>query len=812
MSSFYSNPQKFFEMMAQANPNLPVSPSFPSPAEVRKKSTAYSKGIFNSWTTLRDVLARREKVIRKRWMNKSKEQRKKILLAAWPSMPERHRPDFYELQKTGPRAASRNIEAFKYPYVNQEDLLQGRALLLFLNSRGRNPPHAFAHADLEATHVGQTSKMIVPAFLNEYTMYIAGELDPASYGRLVSWDDDEDAFMLQQNGLQFQPGTGLLVLEIQSKIYSFLLECCYQLFHDVPRDELASLQLPEQPEPPPIVASETSYAQLSSVAAEAPYRLPAKLDTHRLVLLVEAKRAAAEDHVWDLREDPGYFASVAVDRAQHRQESLLDVRGQRHPHDDDEVFWNRVIRGIPVEAYMSFLSWDLLYNYAVSLDDAFKSAGTLDHGQPLPKKLETALVELCFAAEMTSNGLIGELKSSVPASSPMRERFVREPQQPGTAVIRTKTKQGVGKDPLLQLFNLLWDADQVFLTQLPNLVDELQRCVDHDPSQKGRMSSYVAEYFSDLALIAQLIRQVKTFFPWAAGLEMEMSPESRGPGYAKATEDAATVYGFFREDITPNLARIVVPLSRHLQYPIERAHNVTNVNTCRQAEDQLDRLWKVVDAHFRKHTGKTLHEIFLSHNVKAREIHRTPELTPPSPKVSQPADKEKENEALGDSFSRLDIEPDKPGKFKGPEVSRESKLKTRGPSHPPDSSDATPPVPDDPTPLSTPPFPVFTLPRRAYKVFASLFPTPSNPSQGGEISWTDFLHAMTSIGFAAEKLYGSVWQFTPPDGLDWENTNTRGIHIHEPHPAPKMGLAMARRVGRRLGRRYGLGAERFALA
>jgi hypothetical protein len=139
-----------------------------------------------------------------------------------------------------------------------------------------------------------------------------------------------------------------------------LLECCYQIFHDVPRDELASLELPEQPEPTPIVASGTSYAQLYSVAAEAPYRLPAKLVTHRLVLLVEAKRAAAEDHVWDLREDPGYFASVAVDQAQHRMESLLDVRGQRHPHDDDEVFWNRVIRGIPAEAYMSFLVWDLL--------------------------------------------------------------------------------------------------------------------------------------------------------------------------------------------------------------------------------------------------------------------------------------------------------------------------------------------------------------------------------------------------------------------------------------------------------------------
>ncbi|KIW14764.1 hypothetical protein PV08_07549 [Exophiala spinifera] len=810
-SSISSNPQAFFAMMAQANPDLPVPPSFPSPSEVRNKSMTYSKEIFTSWTIIHDILARREEVIRKRWVNKKKEQRKKILLDAWPGMPERHRPDFYELGKTGARSASRNTEAFKYPYVNQEDLLHGRALLLFLNSRGRNPPHTFAHADLDATHLGQTSKMIIPVFLNGYTMYIAGESDSDTYGRLVSWDDDDDAFMLQHNCLQFQPGTGLLVLEIQSKIYSFLLECCYQILHDIPRDELVSLQLPEQPEPPPIVASGTSYAQLSSLAAEAPYRLPAKLDTRRLVLLVEAKRAAAEDHVWDLREDPGYFASVAVDRAQHRQESLLDIRGQRHPHDDDEVFWNRVIGNIACDGYMSFLCWDLLHKYTVSLDDALKSAGTLVHDQPLPKKLETALVELCFAAEMVSKGLIGELKSIVPASSPVRERFVREPQRPGTAVIQTKTKQAVGKDPLLQLFNMLWDADKVFLAQLPNVVDELQRCVDHDPGQKSRMSSFVAGYFSDLALITQIIRQVKTFFPWAAGLELERGPEKRRQGYDRATKDVGTVYESFNEDIAPNLARIVVPLSRHLKYPIDKLYNATNVNACRQAEDQLDRLWKVVDGHFRKHTGKTLHAIFLNHHVKAREIRRTPEWTPP-PIVPPPPPKGKENEALSNSFASFGIETDKPGKFKESEVPRSSKIKTRGPSHLPNSSDATPPVPEDPTAVSTGPFPVFTLPRRAYKVFASLFSSPSNPSQGGEVHWTDFLHAMTSIGFSAQKLYGSVWQFTSPDGRDWENTETRGIHIHEPHPVPKMGLSTARRIGRRLERRYGLSADRFALA
>lgn len=47
---------------------------------------------------------------------------------------------------------------------------------------------------------------------------------------------------------------------------------------------------------------------------------------------------------------------------------------------------------------------------------------------------------------------------------------------------------------------------------------------------------------------------------------------------------------------------------------------------------------------------------------------------------------------------------------------------------------------------------------------------------------------MSSTGFAIEKLYGSVWQFTPSD-LDVE----RSIQFHEPHPSGKIPFRMARR-------------------
>ncbi|KAI1963871.1 hypothetical protein LOZ58_001731 [Ophidiomyces ophidiicola] len=92
--------------------------------------------------------------------------------------------------------------------MNVEDLVQGKLFLLFVNSRGRNLPSAFAHADLDAFHLGHVTGNIIPAFLNEYTMYLDGD-SATAYGRIVSWDDDDDAFDMMYTGRAVHPGEGL---------------------------------------------------------------------------------------------------------------------------------------------------------------------------------------------------------------------------------------------------------------------------------------------------------------------------------------------------------------------------------------------------------------------------------------------------------------------------------------------------------------------------------------------------------------------------------------------------------------------------
>ncbi|KAI1867582.1 hypothetical protein JX265_007384 [Neoarthrinium moseri] len=64
---------------------------------------------------------------------------------------------------------------------------------------------------------------------------------------------------------------------------------------------------------------------------------------------------------------------------------------------------------------------------------------------------------------------------------------------------------------------------------------------------------------------------------------------------------------------------------------------------------------------------------------------------------------------------------------------------------------------------------------------------------------------MTSIGFRAEKLYGSVWQFAPTEKLQLY----QALQVHEPHPNPKIPHWVARAIGRRMSRRWGWSLDTF---
>ena len=122
--------------------------------ETQSECTKYAVLVFKGYTRLRMIVKRFDRIIEKRWLKKSLDQRRKILLQAWLSMLASHRPDLGAVRTPGKtRQTTRpRVSAHLWPYVVQEDLLQGPLLPLYIRSRGQNFPDLFfAHEVEEAS-------------------------------------------------------------------------------------------------------------------------------------------------------------------------------------------------------------------------------------------------------------------------------------------------------------------------------------------------------------------------------------------------------------------------------------------------------------------------------------------------------------------------------------------------------------------------------------------------------------------------------------------------------------------------------------
>jgi hypothetical protein len=285
-----------------------------------------------------------------------------------------HRPDFEAFRKETKEQRVRGTkyrEAFVWPYINHEDLSKPKSLVLLLNARARHHPSHFAAADSTANHFGKVTHAIQPVYLNEYVMILNGVTDPAKYGELIAWDDHPDAFEWMHTQKQFLPGDGLLVLETQERILRFLLDCVRVILHDIPEDKLTSETYPVQPEPHLKTEVEANgFESLVVMAAEAPYRLPSRIDFKRMELLLGARVSAAKDHIWALREEPDYFADKILEIRDNRIEMLKDTKGNIHLAllpGAGPVVTARAIPNLVLEAYAELEFFTELHRQAKKL-------------------------------------------------------------------------------------------------------------------------------------------------------------------------------------------------------------------------------------------------------------------------------------------------------------------------------------------------------------------------------------------------------------------------------------------------------------
>ena len=263
------------------------------------------------------------------------------------------------------------------------------------------------------------------------------------YGKLLSWNDHPDAFDWMFKQIQFLSGEGLVIMEAQARLLNFLVQCCLQLLHEIPESNLTSDSFPVLPEPQLKPESEiTGFESLGVIASEAPYRVPAQLDLSRIEWLLAAKASAAEDHLWALREDPGYFTRTLLELEEHRQEMLKDLHGKDHPvrsHGRQGILWARIIGTALSNAYYELEFFSELSNQAKNLISLQrKYADDISPSKDLPGDYLEALLRFQFYLNQGAKGPLSNLKHAAVASPPLRRHFVRQP--PPNARRRAKTR------------------------------------------------------------------------------------------------------------------------------------------------------------------------------------------------------------------------------------------------------------------------------------------------------------------------------------------------------------------------------------
>lgn len=795
--------------------------------DVRADAMVRSSNIATDFNILHSIVQRHEGTIQKRWEKKTRQQRVNILLTAWPNMAKVHQPGFQAFVREAPLqqvTARKYREHYIWPYVNEEDLGGPRFLLSLVNARARHPPPKFAGADSGATHMGILVDVIKPAALDDYVMILNGVTGSTDYGRLRRLKSFEDYCTWVKSGRQFRPGHGLLVLEAQERLLTFLVHCCLQLLHDIPMETLTSDKFPILPERSLRAdGDDAGFESLAVMAANAPYRLSGEDDLDRMESLLGAKVSAIEDHLWALREDPGYFVDHLLDVKEHRLEMVEDIYGRPHPlcrRSNEYELWRKVHASIIMLPIQNLDLFADLYEQIKTLRSLrIKYANDILPGNDLPEEYLLALHTVRVSLFCASRTPMFFLKNNIAPA--MRRYFVRVLDQGHNASCpeskaQVQTRPGIkGTGPegrLLEMLGALHDTiNALGAVGLPLAVDELDRLIQAEPRARALLSTTFASRMADLSILAQCLGQVSLYQPWASCLDHGVTElaDCLLQGWMDRRSALMKVNDSFHKNHIKKIVALGIPSTGKFTYPVKKRRTKETVTAMRLAEHNLDAFWSAVDHVLYSVAGAMENTPAGRLLAQPRVLQRTPAWVEPEVPVEGP----RKVPVMG---ADVLIKPFSELFFTLSEKSREKeatpvrgKVKTRGTPRRSSNDSADPEPAESPKEPQLPsPPPSLAVDARALKVFRTLFFNPEMTTTPGEVAWNDFLHAMSSAGFGIRKLYGSAWQFAPV-GTDVKAP--RAIQFHEPHPRGKLGFTVARMYGRRLSRTYGWCGEMFVL-
>ena len=772
---------------------------------VENLANELAEKVVASQDQLRAIYLHHADLIHKRWPKKLLKHRRELLLSAWPNMAECHRPESFgkDSYQICVRFVGVPPEEHVWPYINLEDLQDKKSLLLLLNSRSRYPPHMFAMTEQTFMPLGKVFDTRAPL----QKMLLNGR---NNYGSIVSFATEAKATDFEDTGKGLSPGAGLQVLNVQDRLLTFLLKCCEAL---LPDQELQTLVIPDGviiPEISSMLNSDGMETKFADVAAKAPYRVHNTLNLSRLYYLTSAMAKASQDSVWLLREDPGYFAEAYQNTVDHDLSQVSDRKGKKHSATGKPDFVSSMLHELVARSHYMLVFWEELAKHIKKIEELFRVYPDGINVESLkPTELFETMQSVHLLLESMKHWVVAELRQFV-ASPSLRDQFIRSTSQ--NNLQQVTESDTFEDDPVKeQLCLLLWNICGGLNTEETNIfpdihfrLDLLETFFQKNKGSRDMISSSTEQAITKLSVLAECFHHL-VLQPWDLKVCAELLVNGKelvdrlsNPFRAWNQIFAAAMNTGFIP--SPALGD---PSDGKFKYPShESKSKKKTVDALCAAEANLDIFWSQVDHSLRRLSGEYEEGTLQRLLEEGGEMRRTKPWSEGRQLKKSQATLSKDfyiSQPVSQIFH--DTSSDVTGKFDKFSISEKAKEKTRGTAAITEAPAAAEPEHDP----SSAPSPQFKVNKASYRVFKALFHIPFDNDPPGEVRWNAFVNALISLGFSAEQLHGSAWQFTPSADLGLD----RGISFHEPHPDDKMPLTMVRRLGARLTRAYGWDGSMF---
>lgn len=715
-----------------------------------------------------------------------------------------HRPDHHECAEDLKQSLSTEDKvklpsaACMWPYINLEDLLKSKSLLIFLNARGRNVPLTFALTEGVFSPLARMSVCGPEPELEKYLLCLSQDPLPGLYGQTEAIEGELKDIYHDERGWKYCMRPTLQTLYIQHKLMRFLVLCCEAILHDMSDEALMAAYVMEEPPHTELeLADDIGHTTFADALAVAPYRNRGSIDFSRLRGYISSLLNNAKDHIWALREDPSYLSEKILDLADHRVELLLNSKGQMNPWVDTPEFMQAITRELICEAYTMLCMW---YELHKILEQIEKLPGDVNSS-----RFASLMAEFNCRSRLVA-GTLSHMVRAYSHSAPKMRKFSLRKNS-------SKTLMHIGFDysavktvielDVVTIFSLHGPKQKQPLEddQIYFLLDILDVLARKHPSVKDLFSPRLSDIVTQMSLVGECIMQHSIWYdtPSALGLDTD----------AKHSHDHCFADWIENLDNFHLPVHLVNPARGKLRYPSHKVRSKSSVEAMRTAEENVDQFWERVDKFFDQKTGVDQYAVIKQCLSQGGQMRRTPPWEPSDPDLPHVLESQ---EYVYQPFSRISHDEimQVTGTFDKLAAERKTKIKTRGLGTLSQKSidEFTDTTHHQTEQMARPR--VVCLDKRAYKAIKAMFHVrSSNPEDVPRaVKWDEFKRAMVRIGFSAEKLQGSAWQFTPGTDL----ALGRSIQFHEPHSDSEIPYIMARRFGRRLERVYGWTGSMFRLA